>query len=145
MEKQNNKLILGVSIVLFAVVLLVFILTLSTYYPYWFGVEKRTFYASVNVTKDRGGFDLNISALTFGKIASGGSASRDISFWNGYGFPVILEISSSGSIKNILSYDNDILASANETKRIGFSVSASNETKIGFYEGYVTIKVVPAV
>ena len=145
MKKQNNKLILWVSVILFIIVLVGFCLTLISYYPYWFGLEKRTFYASVNVTTSGGGFDLNKTALTFGKISLGGSASRGIIFDNKYNFPVIAKINVIGKINEILNYENDILIDRNETKKLSFSVRAFNETELGFYDGYVNVKVVPAV
>lgn len=143
MKKQKNKLILWISTILFIVVLIGFSITIKIYSPYWFGLEKRTFYASVNVTLDSGGFDLNTTALTFGKISLGGSASRGIIFDNKYEFPVIARVSSRGRISEILTYENDILIEKNETRKLSFSVATSNKTELGFYEGYITVKVVP--
>lgn len=147
MAKQKNKLMLIVSIVLFVSIVLLFSIALLKYYPYWFGLEKRTFYASVYVNESSGGFDLNATALTFGKIRAGleDTASRGIMFDNKYDFPVIAIISSEGEISPLLNYEKEVYVAGGESIKIGFSVSAKNDTLVGFYDGYVKIKVVPAV
>lgn len=107
-------------------------------------LESREFYTSVNVTLNRGGFDLNKSALTFGKIALGGSATRSIIFENNYNFAVYAKISASGSIAELLSFNNIETIRMGETKRISFSVYANNETIPGFYDGKVKLDIYPA-
>jgi len=107
-------------------------------------LESREFYASVNVTLDRGGFDLNKSALTFGKIILGGSATRNIIFENKYNFAVYAKISASGDITKLLSFNDVETIRMGEIKKISFSVSTNNETMPGFYEGKVKLDIYPA-
>ncbi len=143
MNKKNEKILLILAVIVFACVLVMFCLVLMRYWPYWFGLQKWSIYASVNVT-DRGGFDLNGTALTFGKIELLGSSTRYVNFTNGYNFPVFVKISANGNIAPLLSYENLAYVKEGEIEKIGISAVAKNDTRLGFYEGYVNFKVVPA-
>lgn len=146
MKNRNIRLLLIVTFVLFVLVVAVFSIVLWQQSPYWVGLEKKVFYASVNISEGSGGFDLNATALTFGKIRAGGDvASRSIIFENSYNIPVIARVSSEGKISPILTYEKEVYAEKGETVKIGFSVTSSNSTSVGFYDGYVRIKVVPAI
>jgi hypothetical protein len=112
-------------------------------WPNWFGLQKWDIYASVNVS-DKGGFDLNGTALTFGKIKPLDSSTRTVNFTNGYNFPVYVEISADGDITPLLSYETPVFVNAGEFRRIGVGVLTKNDTPQGFYEGHVNFKVVPA-
>jgi hypothetical protein len=108
-------------------------------------MEKWNLYASVNVTADRGGFDLNKTALTFGLIKVGGSSTRNIVINNTHSFPISIEITSEGNITSLLRYDNNVVVGNGEAKNITFSAVSERNTTLGFYGGFVHFKIVPAV
>ena len=146
MKNKNNKILLAISLCLFVFVAIIFSIVILQNSPYWFGLEKKTFYASVYVNESSGGFDLNATALTFGKIRFGGdSASRSIVLNNNHNFPIIAEISSSGSISQLINHEKEVYSESGENLKIGFTVITKNDTPVGFYDGYVTIKIVPAI
>lgn len=132
------------AIAIFISVFIIFMMTFIHYYPYAFGLKKWTLYASVEVSTDRGGFDLNSTALTFGIIKSGGAAKRWVNFTNEYDFPVMVKIIPKGNITELLAYESDIYVEPGELKRIEIRTASTPETPIGKYEGYITFKVVPA-
>ena len=103
-------------------------------------IQTQTFYASVNVS-DKGGFDLNSSALTFGEIERQGSSMRIINFQNGYNFPVVAMISADGNIKPLLSFEEAVEIGKGEARAISFSVAASPEADKSFYSGNITFEV----
>ena len=103
-------------------------------------LEARRYYASVTVG-DRGGFDLNDSALTFGAIMPGGSSARSVSFENNYDFDVIVYITSEGNISDLLSYEQNVTVGAGEKKDIGISVGVPLDFEMGFYDGEVLYSV----
>lgn len=144
MKKSGNRIILWVTIVVFVVALLGFLMTLLAYSPYWFGLDKRTFYTSVNFSSGDVGFDVNGTALTFGMLKLGGSANRNIIFSNSYDFPVVLQISLEGSISPYMKYEPSVYVDKNETKKISFSVVSPWNADVGHYDGYVKFKIVPA-
>ena len=143
--KKNKKIILVASIIVFVAVLLMFIFAVLRFYPYWAGIDNYKIFASVEVTPNRAGFDLNSTALTFGLIRSNGTASatRSIVYNNSRDFPVIMKISSEGNITQLLSYENNIRIEAYENKSIKFRVSSPGP-ETGYYDGWVNFKVVPA-
>ncbi|MCX8158970.1 MAG: hypothetical protein N3D20_01615 [Candidatus Pacearchaeota archaeon] len=149
----KNKIIMGLFFISFALLIISTMINIHLF-PYKKNInvgekyellESKELYANVNVSKgNRGGFDLNKSALTFGKISLGGSATRSINFENNYNFAVYVKISANGDIANLLFFNEIEFVKAKENKRIGFSVITNNETKVGFYEGKVKIDVYPA-
>ncbi len=144
MRKRKNKLIVWLAIAVFVIAFIGFGLALLNYSSYWFGLERRNFYTNVNITADTGGFDLNTTALTFGKIKIGGSATRNIIFENNYDFPVIVKINSEGSINQLLSYEKEVFVDEEETKKIGFSVTSKASDLLGYYDGFIEFKIIPA-
>jgi len=138
-KSRRVKILLIVATLIFVVALAGFLISLLG----WFAanLETREIFASVKITTDRGGFDLNASALTFGEIKIGGSSTRNVIFQNKYEFPVLVVISAEGSIKPFLSFDDAVLVNVNETKKIGFSVVSSIDTEPGTYSGKVKFKI----
>lgn len=143
MKRNSNKVLVILSVVIFVSMLIMFCLVLMNYWPRWFGLEKWEIYASVNVT-DGGGFDLNSTAMTFGRIKMFGSSSRAVNFTNEYNFPVLVEISADGNIAPLLAYITPVFVKEGEIMRIVVSALAKNGTLFGFYEGHVNFKVMPA-
>jgi hypothetical protein len=101
-------------------------------------LSQKDIYASINVT-DHFGFDLNDSALTFGKLPNGGSLTRHVSFHNDQEVPVILKIEKESSLEDIIFHENDIKVGKGETKRISFAAIVPDEKEHGFYEGNIRI------
>lgn len=105
--------------------------------------EDYTYYASVNVSgESSAGFDVNGSALTFGRISIGSSSTRSIIAENKRDYPVSAEISANGSIAPLLSFTDGIMINANEIKKITFSAVSTPSTVPGFYDGEVKIRLV---
>jgi hypothetical protein len=137
--KRSYKILLGVSIVLFIAVAVVFAITLINMRP----IETR--FANVTVTDDKGGFELNKGSqdLTFGKVKAPGASTRMINFTNGFEFPVILRMNAKGTIAPLLSLD-DVRFEAGETKTITISAVTTKETELGYYSGYVNFRLLAA-
>lgn len=144
MQKRNNKIKYYAVVAIFIAAFIIFAATFIHYYPYAFGLKKWTIYTNVEVSADRGGFDLNSTALTMGVIKAGGAARRWVNFTNDYDFPVVLKIDSKGNITELLRYEDDIYVEPGELKRVEISAVSTTETPVGQYEGYLTFKVVPA-
>src|SRR3989338_371154 len=91
----------------FAVVLLVasIIILLSAIFIYkTLILETKEVYASLSISEITG-INVDNTALTFGSIMPGASASRNLIFTNQYGFPVRLEIRAEGNISRFLSFE----------------------------------------
>ncbi len=127
------------SYFVFGFALIILIITLVVNFYYSKPLEEFVLLATVNIT-DRLGFDVNGSELSFGKVMPGGSSSRIVTFTNGYSFPVLVKMTSEGTIKDLLSYPEIVYVESGEKKRIGFSVFAE-ETPEGYYEGEVKFEV----
>lgn len=146
MKPRSKKILLIVSITLFLIILIVFVSVFSNnYWPYLFGLDSWKVYASGNLTSGVGGFDLNGTALTFGKIGANSTLTRSIMFTNSYDFPVLVLIKSEGGISKFLTYAPEVFVDMNSTKLIRISFVGSDRYPQGFYEGHVKFKVVPAV
>jgi len=99
-------------------------------------IMTKTFYTSANVS-DNIGFDLNSNALTFGHIKKPGSSTRNIVLDNHYSFPIVAVIKAEGDIEPLLHFDNIVSVEEGESKKISFSVIASEDMEEGFYSGNV--------
>jgi len=124
---------LAISLFLFSLCILLFTFLIVNY-------ETKEIFASVSVS-ERLGFDLNDSTLNFGTITPLSSSSRKLVFENPYDFPVLLDISSKGTISDILSYDNKIRVESNEKKKISFTVNSREEFQD--YSGVVKVRIIP--
>lgn len=145
-QKEQKKKILFISFIVFAAVLVILSMLLFRMWPYLFGVERYTIFANATISPDKVGFEIlkDANVLTFGIIKASGTATREIMISNNYEFPLIAKISSSGSINYGLEYEKNILIGAGEEKRIPFTFRTNLTSTLGYYEGYVKIKLVPA-
>lgn len=130
--KKLAYFIFGLSFLL----LLVSVFSFLSYKP----IETREINASVELTKDLGGFDLNSSALTFGKITLGGSVVRNLLFDNGYSFPVKLKIEVKGEITDLLVFQDSYDVKSGESISIPFTVVAKEDSPLGNYSGIVIVQ-----
>ena len=105
-------------------------------------IHSMSLFATV-IIGDSLGFDVNGSALVFGRIAPGGSSTRTILFYNEQPFSVLLTIHPKGDIAPLLSFEDTVRIEPHEQKRIGFSALAA-EHPYGSYNGTVTFDVLPA-
>mgnify|MGYP001618538451 CR=1 FL=1 len=129
------------KIIIIAITLIIIIISGTILYSnirdYLSIIEKKVVYAKVNIG-DHIGFDLNSTALTFGMIPSGGSASRDITLQNIHNNSVKIQIYITGYIKDFISAsENNFILNDNESKNITFTVAAPKNTPSNSYDGNV--------
>ncbi len=136
-KKIRNKYLLQIILL----ILLIIIISINVYYFLELSkiVEVKVLNASV-IVSDITGFDLNASALTFGKITRGGSATRGINIKNNQNFPVKVYISAKGEIKNFIFSANYRLEK-NQEKSIKISVVIPLDAVFGEYSGKVIVKI----
>ena len=137
-RKERSKILAVVLIFILTVLIGILARELASAFSL---LEIREVYAKA-VVSETSGFDLNSSALIFGEVKPGGSASREIFFENKYDKSVRVRIYSTGNINELLSgFDNNFILRRNETKKVGFSVYASENAEQGLYTGKVFIEV----
>lgn len=129
-----------IAIFAFVLSLSVFLISVYNYNLTKEPLETLKVYAHVNVT-DKAAFDLNSTALTFGKVLAGGSSSRSIILKNNYNHSVKLEINSEGSINQVLIFEKKLDIPSGETVRVHFSILTDQNTQNKDYEGYVFFKI----
>lgn len=102
-------------------------------------IEVYSLYSSVSVNQEASlGFDLNDSALTFGNLSYSGSSLRRITLTNPHKYPLIVKVSSTGSISKLLLYDSSNYLAPKGNITIPITAYAGEEE--GFYEGFVKFK-----
>ena len=132
-RKQRTKLsYLAVIILVLSLVALLFSLYLFQKQI----IDRGEVFASM-IIGDSAGFDLNLTALTFGRVIPGSSSDRRLTMNNAYPFPVILEFSSEGDITEFLTYNETVYVAPYESKNITFLVKAPLDAKKGVYTGKV--------
>ena len=134
LRKKRNRIILAIAV--FAVSIMVFFSVIFLNRT----IEEREFYAKLEVS-NISGFDLNSSALTFGLIMPGNSASRNLIIENNYGFPIMLVVSAIGKIERFLMFEKIARVNTGERKVIGISAVIPDKTKYDVYEGKVIIRI----
>ena len=140
-KKENKKDFI------FAVVLLalsIVMLLSAIFMPKAPVLETKEIYASLGISETTG-VDVNNTALTFGNIMPGSSASRNLIFTNQHGFPVRLEIKAEGDISRFLSFESRVYVKQNETKHIGINAIAPAGEKHAGYSGKIIVKIKKAI
>ena len=95
-------------------------------------VVEATFIVGKNV-----GFDLNTTALTFGKLAPGGSSTRNMTIANLREFPIRVNILADRNISSFLTTETEFLLFPGEKKDIAFTLSVPSNLSYGNYSGRV--------
>ncbi len=98
------------------------------------------FPASVSVTENVVGFDLNSSALVFGSIVKGSKITRRVSVENKYSFDIKAQFKFYGEITPLFEKISFIKISSGETKSIPISIISKMDTSFGNYSGFVKIE-----
>jgi hypothetical protein len=89
------------------------------------------------IVGDRGGFDLNSSALTLGMIIPGGSSTRNLIVENKYDFDIRIYLTGEGEIQRFLVFDKNIFLEKGETRQIPVSGVIPRGTQYGNYTGKI--------
>lgn len=138
MAKRKNKTrnsLFALSLILAVVIAVNFYVFLSTRNI----LEVRYIDARVIVSNGSGvGFDLNTSALTFGKIMIGGGSNRIISFDNRYDFPILVYISGKGGMSGFVVPQVHRIEGG-EKSEIVVSAVVPNGARFGAYTGKVEV------
>jgi len=87
------------------------------------------------------GFDLNSSALSYGKLVRGGSSTRTIFVENSHNIPLRVEILVSKEIAGLINYDiqSEVIA-AGEKVDVPVTLSIPTDMALGDYEGKIRIE-----
>jgi len=86
------------------------------------------------------GFDLNSSALTFGKIPLGGSSARSIAVDNSYNFPIEVNIFATKEIRKFIKAPFKIIINSKENISIPITVYVPKDSVLGNYSGKIKLK-----
>jgi cytochrome c oxidase assembly protein Cox11 len=133
-SKKSNKSLYLITALVF--LLSVFMLYVAVYLNSLMVLKTQEIYASIKIG-DRGGFDVNKSALTFGMIRPGDGASRSLFVENNYSIPIKIDFDSEGNISRFLRFEKEVYLVSGENKTLSFSAVASVDEPYGFYGGMV--------
>ncbi|MBU3913334.1 MAG: hypothetical protein KKE50_04535 [Nanoarchaeota archaeon] len=140
-KQKRNRILAGILIIIMIGMLVLIGMFACKLAGVFSLLETKEFYARA-VVSERNGFDLNNSALIFGEILPGGSASREVFIENSYNKSVRIRIYSVGNISKLLSgFEENFVLGRNETKKVGFSVYAPRNAELGVYDGKIVIEV----
>lgn len=133
-KKTRNFLIL---FLLFILIFVLGVFLFSNLIDYLSVLEKQELYARV-IVSDHYGVDVNSSALIFGMITPGSSATRKITITNDHDQNVNVEIIVKGDVKEFLQVsENDFDLRIDESKELVFTAISSEDKELGTYEGKV--------
>lgn len=131
-KKTKNKLI----ILMFVISLIIFLLIL--YLNSLMILEKKEIITTLMIG-NKTGFDLNTTALTFGRITFGSSAQRNLIIKNQYDFPIKVEFSVKGDIKKFLVFEKIVPIEVGEEKTISITAINPIDTEYGNYSGKMIV------
>jgi len=133
-EKKNKIWYYIIAIILIAILIFLILDFLNNIY-----LDKKEIYASFTAS-DKMGFDLNSTALTFGFLNPGNSASREILLENRFEKELNVKIIVKGDISKFLKVsEENFKLMPQESKKIGFNVYAPKDILLKKYEGKVII------
>lgn len=133
-NQKSRKIWIWLTLILIVVALIVIIWNFVNS-PIDVRILETKFYVS-----DRGGFEINTTALTFGKLSPGGSSSKKVYVSNERNFSVRIEIFASENIAYLLSMEHEIILQPSENKTLGFNLYVPNNMSFGEYHGKVVLK-----
>ena len=132
-KSGNNTIFLIIIILVLSTILLLFVI--------WNDIEKKELTLNF-VVGEKLGFDLNSSALTFGSVTQGASASRDLILKNYYKKKVFVTVFSSKEISEMVTIsENSFYLLPDEEKKVSFSVYVNKNSSYGAHEGKVKISI----
>lgn len=129
---DKNKLIILMFVI--SVVMFLFVLYINSALV----LKKEEIIATLMIG-DRVGFDINKTALTFGMIASGTNSKRDLIVENNYSFPIEVQFSVKGNIKEFLVFEEVIYLESGENKTISINTITATNEEYGNYSGKMII------
>jgi len=94
------------------------------------------------ITNEGIGFDLNLSALTFGAITAGGSARREITIENKNDFNVKAIIALDRGIARFIQVERLVYINSSEKLNLNVSVITKINDTLGEYNGSLLIKTI---
>jgi len=129
------------SFLIFCFSILILILSLVSFFYFSRPIASWNVYMSFEPTEDTGGFDLNNTALTFGKVPRGSSSMRNMDFDNNYDFPVRVAVNVNGTISPYISYPKEVIFESHERGKISFTINPPFGIENGSYEGFARVYV----
>ncbi len=135
MKEQRRFLVLG-ALFFISIVLLVgsFYLFLSR------PLMTKSYDVVFIVSRDKAGFDLNTSALTFGEIPQGASSSRRILIENTYAFPLRVTLYESPTLVEYLETESSFVIEPGERKNVSVVVRVPLNASEGTYTGTLSFR-----
>lgn len=103
-------------------------------------VQTEEVYAKVMIDNSASGFDLNTSALSFGKVGAGGNAVRNVSIMNNFNFSIIATYSAEGNISRFIKSGYGEIEKG-ESKDMAINLYVREGSKEGFYDGKVIFRI----
>jgi hypothetical protein len=134
-KKKNNYIY---WIIFFAFILSLIMFVLAIYLKSLMILEEKNIYASLKIS-DKGGFDVNTSALTMGTLRPGDSSLRPLFIENNYDIPIEIEFIPKGNISKFLKFDKDIFLEPGKNITLNVNAVVSRDEPFGFYDGNVTV------
>jgi hypothetical protein len=132
-----KRLHIALICLLFLIVLINFILVFSLLHFY-----KPVMVKNVDVTYIVGGsigFDVNTTALTFGKMPRGSSSMRSIKLDNTYDFPVRAVFIPAEDVKDLLTLPPTLYMSPHSSEEVAFVLTVPLNYSFGNYSSSLSI------
>ncbi len=128
------------EIFIFIILILILIYLVYLVINNFFILDSKIIYTEA-ILGETPGFDLNNTALTFGRVVPGNVGSREISIKNNFEKNIRAEIISRGEISDFLVVsENDFILFPDEEKTISFSVLFPKGSEMKKYKGEIEIK-----
>lgn len=135
---KDKKFYLNGFIFIFLILIIIYLVYVQI--NNFFVLDKVNIYTEV-ILGDKPGFDLNKTALTFGRVVPGSAGSRGIVIKNDFEKSVRVEITSNGEISEFLIVsENDFVLMPKEERNISFSVLFPLGSEMKKYNGWIEIK-----
>ena len=131
-KNTKNKLIVFIFILSLIVFLFAFYLNYSA------TLKKEEIIATL-IIGNKTGFDLNATALTFGRITPNSNLQRNLIIKNNYNFPIKVKFDAKGEIKKFLVFDKAVHLKKGEEKNVAITAISSVNSEYGNYSGKIIV------
>jgi hypothetical protein len=114
----------------------------SLFVIYWYEVPIRDYssFATVNITEGQWYF-YRSTDLNFGVVRKSNSAWKKLNIENPYSHDILVKISSSGNITELISYPPELFVPPYTNTTLNMSIVSTNQTPEGTYNGNVRFRV----
>ena len=127
-------------VLVISILFLIISISFSSYLILSKPIETRLIQVEFNVGSNIG-FDINSTALKFGKVPKGASATRTLNVMNNHDFPIEVNLAADKNISDLISVDKNYVILPGQYAQIQVTLTIPKEYVNGEHTGVIILEI----